>query len=223
MNMKATAAATAAVFLFAVATLLVRAQQLPRTAIPEHYDLHLTPDLSNDTFEGDVRIRVQVQQPTASITLHAVDLRFLETTISAGGSTQQAVVALDPDLETATLTVPRPLPSGAATIAIRYSSVLNDQLRGFYLSRGNNRNYATTQMEATDARRAFPCFDEPAMKATFTITATIDAGDTAISNGRIVSDTPGPGTGKHTLTFSMSPKMSTYLVALAVGDWACIN
>src|SRR6266536_1779717 len=204
MNMKATAAATAAVFLFAVATLLVRAQQLPRTAIPEHYDLHLTPDLSNDTFEGDVRIRVQVQQPTASSTLHAV-------------------VALDPDLETATLTVPRPLPSGAATIAIRYSSVLNDQLRGFYLSRGNNRNYATTQMEATDARRAFPCFDEPAMKATFTITATIDAGDTAISNGRIVSDTPGPGTGKHTLTFSMSPKMSTYLVALAVGDWACIN
>src|SRR5258706_3923622 len=103
MNMKATAAATAAVFLFAAATLLVvRAQQLPRTAIPEHYDLHLTPNLSNETFEGDVRIRVQLPQPTASITLHAAELRFLETTISAGGSTQHALVALDPDRETAT-------------------------------------------------------------------------------------------------------------------------
>jgi aminopeptidase N len=223
MNMKATAAATAAVFLFAAATLLVRAQQLPRTAIPEHYDLHLTPDLSNETFEGDVRIRVQLPQPTASITLHAAELRFLETTVSTGGSTQQAVVALDPDRETATLTVPQVLPAGGATIAIRYSGILNDQLRGFYLSHGTNRNYATTQMEATDARRAFPCFDEPAMKATFSLTATIDAGDTAISNGRVVSDTPGPGTGKHTLAFSMSPKMSTYLVALAVGNWACLN
>jgi hypothetical protein len=76
-------------------------------------------------------------------------------------------------------------------------------------------------MEATDARRAFPCFDEPAMKASFSVSTTIDARDTAISNGRTVSDTPGPGAGKHTLTFSASPKMSSYLVALAVGDWAC--
>ena len=145
------------------------------------------------------------------------------TTITAGGSSQQATVTLDPNHETATLTVPQPLPAGAATIAIRYTGRLNDELRGFYLSRGTNRNYATTQMEATDARRAFPSFDEPAMKATFSIAATIDAGDTAISNGRVVSDTPGPGAGKHTLTFSTSPKMSTYLVALAVGDWACVS
>ena len=85
------------------------------------------------------------------------------------------------------------MPAGPVTIAIRYNGILNDKLRGFYLSRANNRNYAVTQMEPTDARRAFPCFDEPAMKATFSITATIDTRDTAISNGRVLSDTPGPG------------------------------
>ena len=77
-------------------------------------------------------------------------------------------------------------------------------------------------MESTDARVAFPCFDEPSYKATFDITAIVDKGDTAISNGEIVSDTPGPG-DKHTIKFSTSPKMSSYLVALTVGDWKCVS
>ena len=76
-------------------------------------------------------------------------------------------------------------------------------------------------MEATDARRAFPSFDEPAYKATFDISLMIDAADTAISNGRQVSDTPGPEPGKHTVTFATTPKMSTYLVAMLVGDFVC--
>src|SRR4030095_11783872 len=67
----------------------------------------------------------------------------------------------------------------------------------------------------------FPSFDEPAFKATFALTAIIDQADHAISNGTVVSDTPGPVPGKHTLKFSPSPKMSTYLVALAVGDFVC--
>ena len=77
-------------------------------------------------------------------------------------------------------------------------------------------------MESTDARVAFPSFDEPAYKATFDMTAIVDKGDTAISNGEIVSDTPGPG-DKHTIKFSTSPKMSSYLVALTVGDWKCVS
>src|SRR5439155_4292059 len=74
-----------------------------------------------------------------------------------------------------------------------------------------------------DARRTFPSFDEPAFKATFDITLVVDRGDTAISNGRIVSDRPGPSPTTHTLKFSTSPKMSTYLVAMAVGDFQCIE
>ena len=220
--MKCTAAVVIGVLVSAPAVFVV-AQRLPQTVVPEHYDIHLTPDFTADTFQGEVAIAVRLAQPATTVTLNAAEIEFVETTIAAGGTTQTATVSLDADQETATLTVPRQMPAGPVTIAIRYNGILNDKLRGFYLSRANNRSYAVTQMEATDARRAFPCFDEPAMKATFSITATIDARDTAVSNGRVISDTPGPGAGTHTLTFSMSPKMSTYLVALAVGDWTCVS
>ena len=123
--------------------------------------------------------------------------------------------------ETATLTVPERLAEGQATIQIAYTGILNDKLRGFYISKANGRKYAVSQMEATDARRAFPSFDEPIYKATYDISMTVPAGDTAISNGRIVSDTPGPTPGTHTLTFARTPRMSSYLVALLVGDFVC--
>ena len=128
---------------------------------------------------------------------------------------------LDEKTETATLTVPQRMAAGPATIRITYTGVLNDKLRGFYLSEANGRKYAVSQMEATDARRAFPSFDEPAKKATFDISLMVDAADTAISNGRQLTDTPGPEPGKHTITFATTPKMSTYLVALLVGDFVC--
>jgi aminopeptidase N/puromycin-sensitive aminopeptidase len=80
-----------------------------------------------------------------------------------------------------------------------------------------------TQFEATDARRAFPSFDEPAYKATYEVTAIIDKGDTAISNSKIASDMPGPTPDKHTVHFATTPKMSTYLVALLIGDWQCVE
>ena len=199
------------------------AQRLPRTAIPEHYDIHLSPDFTTDTFGGQVVIRVRLTAPAQSIALNAAEIDFHEATITAGSRSQVAAVSLDADRETATLSVPQTIPAGPATIAIRYTGRLNDQLRGFYLSRANNREYAITQLEATDARRAFPSFDEPAMKATFAVSATIDARDTAISNGRLLSDTPGPGAGKHTLKFATTKRMSPYLVALAVGDWECVT
>jgi aminopeptidase N len=209
--------------LLCLVTPLVPAQRLPPTVIPEHYSLHLSPDFSNDTFQGEVSISVRVTGETRTITLNAAEMRFIEATISSEGTPQTATAEFDPRRGTSTLTVAKPIPKGAATIAIRYSAELNDELRGFYLGRGNGRKYALTQLEATDARRAFPCFDEPAMKATFDVSTTIGTRDTAISNGRVVSDTPGPGSGKHTLRFSTTPKMSTYLVALIVGDWECVR
>ena len=89
------------------------------------------------------------------------------------------------------------------------------------LSKTKARSYGVTQFEATDARRAFPSFDEPALKATFDVALVVDAGDTAISNMKVVKDTPGPIPGRHTLQFATTPKMSTYLVAFLVGDFVC--
>jgi aminopeptidase N len=197
------------------------AQRLPVGVTPEHYTLWFAPDLDKATFRGRETIRVNVEKPTTAITLHAAEITFGEVSITAGGQTQRARVTADAKAETATLTVDRPLAAGPASIAITYTGILNDKLRGFYLSVANGRKYAVSQMEATDARRAFPSFDEPAYKATFDISLTVAAADTALSNGRQVSDTPGPDPGTHTVTFATTPKMSTYLVALLVGDFVC--
>ena len=197
------------------------AQRLPDTASPVHYDITVAPDLAAAKFTGDVTIRVRIARPTAAIVLNAAEITFGEVTVRNGGRTQTATVALDEKKEQATITVPEPLPAGEADIRINYTGILNDDLRGLYLSRANNRRYAVTQLEATDARRMFPSFDEPAFKATFALTAVVDRADSAISNGSVLSDTPGPGPGRHTIKFTTTPKMSTYLVALAVGDFVC--
>ena len=197
------------------------AQRLPDTIVPEHYTLWFAPDLDKATFRGRETIRVQIKAPARTIVLHAAEIDFGDVTISAGNGMQAATVTLDANTETATLTVAQEIPAGNATLQITYTGMLNDKLRGFYLSRANGRKYAVTQMEATDARRAFPSFDEPAYKATFDVSLTIDRQDTAISNGAQRSDVPGPEPGKHTVTFARTPKMSTYLVAMLVGDFAC--
>jgi aminopeptidase N len=197
------------------------AERLPATAIPEHYDLWFAPDFTTDTFRGRETIRVRLAMPARSITLHAAEIDFKEVRIESDGRAQVAAVTLTPEDETATLTVPRELPAGPASIHITYAGILNDKLRGFYLSKANGRKYAVSQMEATDARRAFPSFDEPSYKATFSISLTIDEHDTAISNGAQISDRPGPERGKHTVTFAETKPMSTYLVALLVGDFVC--
>ena len=198
------------------------AQRLPHEATPTHYSLHFTPDLKAATFAGDEVIDLNIEKPTSAITLNAADITFDSVTIKQNGKDQAGTVQLQPEKLFAVLTFPQQLSAGAAQVHIQFKGILNDKLRGFYLSKGKDRTYATTQFESTDARRAFPSFDEPAYKATFDIALTIDQADTAISNGSIAKDSPGPK-GKHTLTFTTSPKMSTYLVAMAVGDWKCIE
>ena len=146
----------------------LRAQRLPATVTPDHYDLAFVVDLARERFEGTETIRVRRRRADDAASCctrrHRVprgDHRRRRGGAERGGrrwTTQR---------QTATLTVPKPLAEGPADIHIRYSGVLNDQLRGFYMSKAKRRKYAVTQFEATDARRAFPCFDEPAFKATF--------------------------------------------------------
>jgi aminopeptidase N/puromycin-sensitive aminopeptidase len=202
---------------------VVAAQRLPELAIPENYKLSFTPDLSKDNFAGDETIQVRLLKPTSEIVLNSAEIDFQDATITSGHAAQKAKVTLDKDKEQATLTVDKAMEPGPATIQIHYMGILNDQLRGFYRGKDEQgRKYAATQFEATDARRAFPSFDEPAYKATFDVTVVADNGMVAISNGKVISDTPGAG-GKHTVRFSTTPKMSSYLVAMVVGNFEYIE
>src|SRR3954464_15973261 len=206
-----------------LAALPASAQRLPGGVTPEHYDLAFVVDLVHERFDGTETIRVNVAAPTTRIVLNAVDIDFREVTIGAGATAQKATVTSDSTAQTATFTVPRPVPAGTHDIHVRYGGSLNSQLRGFYISKTKLRKYAVTQFESTDARRAFPSFDEPSFKATFSLTVTVDRGDIAISNGKVLSDTPGPAITQHTMVFAPTPKMSSYLVAIAVGDFKCLD
>src|ERR1041385_7515952 len=113
-----------------VSALPASAQRLPGDARPERYDLSFTVDLPGAKFEGTEVIRVRVGAPTPRIVLHALDLTFQEATIGEGAAAQKAAVTLNPEAQTATLTVPRPIPAGATAVHVRYTGILNDQLRG---------------------------------------------------------------------------------------------
>ncbi len=196
------------------------AQRLPQNVHPEHYTLKLTPDLTAAKFTGVETIEATLAEPSSTIVLNAAEIEFKSVAAVKDGKEIPAQVSLDAGKEQATFTFPRQLPAGEVVLKIDYNGILNGELRGFYLSKTAKRNYAVTQFEPTDARRAFPSFDEPAMKATFDITLVVDKNDTAISNTNIIGDEPA-GEGKHALHFATTPKMSTYLVAFLVGDFKC--
>ncbi|MGD0348172.1 MAG: M1 family aminopeptidase [Terracidiphilus sp.] len=216
-------ALSALIYLLFSFSYAAQAQRLSVNVIPSHYSLSFTPDLKAATFSGIEMIDVNIKEPTNSITLNAIELKFVSVDIPALGA-PPAKVSLDPEKQQATFTFAKTIPAGDATLRILFTGILNNELRGFYLSMTARRNYAVTQFESTDARRAFPCFDEPAFKATFQVELTIDAGDTAISNTPIASDeTRSQSMGKHTVTFETTPKMSTYLLAFVAGDFQCTS
>ncbi len=207
-----------------LSSLLSFAQRLPELARPVNYQLTFTPDFEKNIFAGQETISIQVLKPTAEIVLNAVEIDFLSASITSAGGTQEAKVTLDKDKQMATLAVAKALATGPATIQIQFNGLLNDQLRGFYLGKDEQgRKYAVTQFEATDARRAFPSFDEPAYKATFDVTVIADQQHVAISNAKVLSDKPGPAPGKHTVKFATSARMSSYLVAIAVGQFEALE
>jgi aminopeptidase N len=196
----------------------VFAQRLPTNVVPEHYTLRFEPDLTSESFTGEATIRVQLKQRVRTIELHAITLTLRDVTVGDA----HASVRPESDKEMVLLELEHPVGPGPASIHAAFEGTLRQQLRGFYLSTTRSRNYAVTQFEATDARRAFPCFDEPAMKATFDITIVAPKGDTAISNMPVASDRV-LADGRHELRFATTPKLPAYLVAMLVGDFQCTS
>lgn len=199
--------------------------RLPRTVVPLQYELTLAPDLEAALFTGHETVAVQVLEPTSEITLNAIELRISSASMVASDGLTFEPVSIDYHEigERVTFRFRDELPRGPAQLHIGFSGILNDALHGFYRSTykdddGNQRVIATTQFEATDARRAFPCWDEPDLKATFSIALEVDAGLVAVSNARELSAQPG-NDGKVIHRFAETMKMSTYLVAFVVGDF----
>jgi aminopeptidase N len=206
-----------------ISAISLHAQRLPTTVVPIHYKLFVDPDIAQQKFTGEETINVQVEQITSEIVLNSLGLEIPLAEATSGNNTVPAQITYDQPNEMVRLSLAQPLPAGAASLHLKFSGKLTAGLRGLYLSKSARRQYAVTQFEGTYARMMFPGFDEPAFKATFDLSVITDKVDTAISNGRIVKDEPLPGSMRHKITFSTSPKMSTYLVALAIGDWQCLE
>ena len=198
--------------------------RLSRDVVPSAYRIFLTPDLEAATFAGRVEIDVEVNESKPELTLHAKDLVLGAATVTGAGTSHRSSEAVfDATYETVTFQFDTALPLGPATVEIAFTGILNDQLVGFYRStfvdgHGVTHTIATTQMEHSDARQVFPCWDEPSFKATFQINLTVPSELAAYSNSPVASDTD-LGNGQRTVSYFATMKMSTYLVAFVVGDF----
>jgi puromycin-sensitive aminopeptidase len=201
-----------------------RSHRLPGTAEPERYDLTLSPDLASATFTGEEHVRLLVHEDLDEIVLNAAELEILTAeVVDDTGARLDGEVSYDEELQQATINLSGTAAPGHWTLHLTFSGILNDKLRGFYRSTytdegGVEHVIATTQFESTDARRAFPCWDEPAFKAVFAVQLIVDTDLTAISNGAAIEDAD-LGNGKRQVTFADTIRMSTYLVAFVVGPF----
>ena len=200
-------------------------ERLPTDVKPKHYRLTIDTDLKGLTFTGSLSVDLYVKQETSKIVLNVRDLDVSDIVLkSAGNATRKPTdVKLSKKEETLVISFAQPLVLGAAQLEMSFRGVLNEKLHGFYRTKytinGEERWAATTQFAATNARSAFPCFDEPAIKSRFDITLICDKNLVALSNMDVVKeevDSANPE--KKVLSFATSPIMSTYLVAFTIGE-----
>ncbi len=195
--------------------------RLPRTVEPETYRIEIEPDVASATFSGTVSIDVVILEPVEQIVLNAAELAVSDVEVAtADGSTVPCTVNFDDELEQVIFGPASELAPGPCTLSCRFTGALNDKLRGFYRSTytgvdGEVQTIATTQFESVDARRCFPCFDEPDRKAVFEVALIVEPDVEAISNSPVVGSDPVGK--KRRIRFSPTMKMSTYLVAFVVG------
>ncbi len=184
---------------------------------PERVRLHVELDPArSDAYRGEVAIELRLARPKRAVRLHAVDLRVTRARLEVAGASRVGAIAPLPSSEMVEVRFPAAVPSGAATLHLRFAGRLRRDLSGLYRAASGRRRFAFTQLEATEARKFFPCFDEPAMKARFRLSITTAAAHRVLSNAPALA-TRSAGPGRKTVVFAETPPLSTYLVALAVG------
>ena len=203
--------------------------KLPRTAIPHHYRLIVTPHAENLSFDGQVEIELEVIKPTSTLTFNAADLKFasasLQSNVGRGGLSGR--VTVDADAQTATASFPRVVQPGNYRLTLDYSGKINTQANGLFAldyknAEGKDARSLFTQFEAADARRFVPSWDEPDYKAKWDLIARVPAGEMAVSNLPAVLSRPIAG-GLKEVRFQTTPTMSSYLLFFALGDFDRIS
>ena len=201
---------------------------LPANVKPSKYSMTLRPDLETFAFVGEQTVDIDIAVPTARIKLNAAELEITDVVLRHNGSSIPVhSLSLNEDTETVTLDFGQTLAQGPAQLYMKFTGILNDRLVGFYRSEyqdteGQTKHLATTQFEATDARRAFPCWDEPAQKAVFDVTLVFNDTHQAVSNTPIVEESI-PAPGMKSVRFAETPIMSTYLLAFVIGDLVSVE
>ena len=196
---------------------------LPDDVIPKRYDLTLKPDLERFTFSGSESVDVEVKAATRRIVVHATELEIHSAALERDGATREPEsIEANEEEETVAFVFGETMEPGPARLAIEFTGQLNDKMHGFYRGvyhqDGEKRTMAVTQFEATDARRAFPCWDEPAQKAVFAVTLVVPEDRVAVSN-MPPSEVESGDDGFKTVRFADTPVMSTYLLAFVVGEF----
>ena len=199
--------------------------QLPRTAVPHHYAVTVTPHADRLTFDGSVAIDLEVVKPTATLVLNAADMTFSAASLftETGDAGIPGSVTVDPKDETATIAFSKPIQPGRYRLTLVYSGKINTQANGLFAldyktKEGADGRSLFTQFEAADARRFVPSWDEPDYKATWDLTARVPEGQMAVSNLPVASSTP-IGNGLKEVRFQTTPTMSSYLLFFATGDF----
>jgi aminopeptidase 2 len=200
---------------------------LPSHVEPLHYEVELQPGFETFEFNGSVAVELQVHRSTRTITTHALQLQIHKAFIEQNGQRMDAIATqFDPEYQTVTFEFASEVKEGHVVFKSEFTGIHNDQMAGFYRSGysdkdGNKKFMMVTQFCATDARRCFPCWDEPALKATFDVILYVPQDKTALGNMNVSKEevVDRKGTSLKAVHFARTPKMSTYLLCMVVGEF----
>ncbi|MCK5674821.1 MAG: M1 family metallopeptidase [Spirochaetales bacterium] len=193
--------------------------------IPNHYDLFLSPDFNDFNCTGSVRIDAQAVEAISEITMNAVDIKFNKTLIRDSEGEIDVDISFIPEKQEVLLHLPRSV-KGSISIVIDFTSIIAEEFHGLYRcsykSDGMKKIMITSQFEEEDARRAFPCFDTPALKATFSLEMVVPQSMTPVFCTEADHEEPS-GNGKKLVRFRKTPVMATYVLYFGIGDFKMIS
>ena len=196
--------------------------RLPKDVVPLHYAIRLDADIEKAVFQGEVQIEVEARNAAKEIILNSLELKITEAKLD-----NQRITATADDAAQLLKLTGREIAKGKHLIDLRFTGKLTEKTEGLYLTKyqlpsGEQRMALVTQMEATDARRMFPCWDEPAFRATFQLTSIVPRGHTALFNMPEERETALPD-GRREIAFGTTPSMPSYLVAYASAELEAIE